>query len=68
MSDKYNFVIDKELVKNEGESLGYDLADDEVEEIFEEIYMRWEGFVQDCISHVIKSDKDAESENISGNA
>ena len=33
MTDKYTFYIGEELVKNEGESLGYDLTDDEMESI-----------------------------------
>ena len=71
MESRYSFLIDEELVQGEAENcLDRQLTDDEIEEVFEAIYMEWDWFVQDRINSVIdfnemlERNKGAESEPI----
>jgi len=54
MESRYNFLFDEELVQGEAENcLDRQLTDDEIEEVFEAIYMEWDWFIQDRIREVI---------------
>lgn len=71
MESRYNFLFDEELVQGEAENcLDRQLTDDEIEEVFEAIYMEWDWFLQDRIREVIdfnemlERNKGAENEPI----